>query len=178
MEIELINSMGRYTQKSNTFLYPLLNLTVNPIETYLKFDNIDLSDERFLIALYWTEDKNYLKHKLDILNNKYFDNIFFDDVFAIVIFNMYSLRNEYDKIIKGEYSKVSKNCKAIVADQTTDPVIIKCMNPNNNYKEFATALGVDSEMLKGKELLSPPQDKAEVLNVNKTIKQEIIDTYL
>ncbi len=178
MEIELINSMGHYTQKSNAFLYPLLNLPVKPIETYLKFGDIDLSNEKILIALYWTEDKNYQKYKEDIFNNKYFDNLFLDDVFAIVTFNMYSLRKEYDKIIKGFYSKVSSNCKAIVAEKNTNEAIIKCMYPDNNYKEFASALGVEPQMLKGKELLSPPQDKAEVLHVTKEIKKQIIDLYL
>lgn len=178
MEIELINSMGRYTQKSHTFLYPLLNLPVEPIETYLKFGNIDIPNERLLIGLYWTEDKNYQKYKEKIFNNRYFDNLFLDDVFAIVSFNMHPLKNEYDHIVKGHYSKVSENCKAVIAEKTTNEAILKCLYPGNNYKEFAAALGVEPEVLLDKELLSPPQDKAEVLHVTKEIQKEIKELYL
>ena len=91
---------------------------------------------------------------------------------------MYGLRNEYDKIIKGKYSELSDNCKSVIAHTSDNEAVVKCLYPDNNYKEFARALGVEPEILKGKELLSPPQDKAEVLHVTKKIKNEIIETYI
>ena len=176
-KIELINSMGRYTQKSNTFLYPLLNLPIKPIETYLKFGNIDLGKNRLLIGLYWTEDEEYKKYKTVLEESKYYDYTFIDNVFAIITFNMYSVKNEYDLIIKGNYSKVSENCKSVIAERTTNEAVMKCLYPKYNYEEFAAALGVQSELLEGKELLSPPQDSAEVLNVTEAIKKEIEEYY-
>ena len=177
MDIELINSMGRYTQKSSTFLYPLMNLPVSPIETYLKFGDIDLPDEKLLIGLFWSEDPQYQKHKKDIKSSKYYDQTFIDDVFHIVVFSMYGLRNEYDKIIKGKYSELSDNCKSVIAYTSDNEAVVKCLYPDKNYKEFASALNIEPEMLEGRELLSPPKDDAEVLHVTKNIKKQILEQY-
>ena len=178
MEIELIDAMGRYTQKSKTFLYPLLNLKVKPIETYLKFENIDTSHEKQLIALYFSKDPDYIKHKKTIESCKFYDYTFIDDVFHIVTFSLFKYAKEYDKIVKGDYSKTSDNFKSVIRETSSNEVIIKCLYPEKHYVEFAEALSCDPDILKDKELLSPPQDSAEILHVTKVIKKEIEDFYL
>lgn len=177
MEIEILNSMGRYVQKSNVFLYPFLKLPVKPLETYLKFKGVDLPDERLLIGLFWSEDPEYKKYKNNIEKCRYYDHTFIDDVFHIITFDLSTLKDEYDKIIKGQYSKTSDNFKLIVGHNTKDEAIKKSLYPDLNYKAFAEALDCDPELLKGKELLSPPQDSAEELHVTKDIKKEIEYVY-
>tara|TARA_R110001592_G_scaffold125249_1_gene334780 strand:- start:30247 stop:30783 length:537 start_codon:yes stop_codon:yes gene_type:complete len=178
MEIEILNSMGKYVQKSFVFLYPFLKLQVKPIETYLRFGNVDLPDEKLLICLFWTEDKDYIKHEKAIENSRYFDAKFKDDVFHIITFNLHTLAKEYDNIVAGSYSKCSKNFKTVISHINKDESIKKCLYPELNYKEFAEALDCDSELLKGKELLAAPLDSAEEIHVTKEIKKQIEDYYI
>ena len=178
MEIEILNSLGKYVQKSFVFLFPFLRIPAKPIETYFRFGNVDLPDERLLICLFWTEDSSYQKHRESIEKSRYYDATFKDDVFHIITFNMYSLKGEYDNITKGNYSKCSKNFKAIISTISDDEAIKKCLYPELNYKEFAKALDCDSDLLLGKELLSPPLDSAEEIHVTKAVKKEITEYYL
>jgi hypothetical protein len=178
MDIEILNSLGSYVQKSNIFLFPFLRIQAKPIETYLRFANVDLPNERLLICLFWTEDSTYQKHKKSIEKSRYYDATFEDDVFHIITFNLYSMKDEYDNIIKGSYSKCSKNFKAVISSINKDQAIKKCLYPELNYQEFAEVLDCDSELLKGQELLSPPKDSAEELHVTKQVKEIISNYYL
>lgn len=178
MDIEILNSLGNYVQKSNIFLFPFLRVQAKPIETYLRFANVTLPDERLLICLYWTKDDNYQKHKESIEQSRYYDSTFKDDVFDIITFNLYSIKNEYDNIVKGSYSKCSKNFKVVISSINKDQAIKKCLYPELNYEEFAEVLDCDSELLKGKELLSPPKNSAEELHVTKQVKEMINNYYL
>ena len=90
---------------------------------------------------------------------------------------MYSLRNDYDKIIKGEYSKISEPYKIFMSLSEKNLIVQKCLEPESNYQEFADLLGIPSEELRGKELLSPPNYQEETIFVLPSIKQKIIDEY-
>ena len=172
MELEILNSIGKYIQKSHVFLFPFLKLPVSPIETYLRFKNVDLPDEKLIICLFWSEDKNYIEY------SKYYEQTFVDDVFHIITFDLNLIKDEYNNIVTGQYSKCSDNFKVIIAHLQKDEAIKKCLYPELNYEEFAEALDCDSDLLKGKELLSPPLDSAEELHVTKDIKNQIEAFYL
>jgi hypothetical protein len=59
----------------------------------------------------------------------------------------------------------------------TNPIILKCLEPEYNYKEFAQILNVSEYELEGKELLSPPNFEEETLFTRPSIKEMIIDEY-
>ena len=56
-------------------------------------------------------------------------------------------------------------------------MILKCLNPEKYYKEFAEILNIHEEDLFNKELLSAPEYDKETLKVNDDIKQKIIKEY-
>jgi hypothetical protein len=177
MNYELLAEMGIYIQKSKTFIWPLLNIKAFPIETYLKFGTLTAPDERLLIALFHNENEHYKKHLSEIKDNEYYDFTFTDDEFDIVTFNMNKIKNDYDKIVNGQYSKLSDNFKLFISVTEKNKIVTKCLEPVSNYREFARTLGIADFELEGKELLSPPNDQAETIFVNSKIKNEIIESY-
>ncbi len=175
MQYDLLSEMGIYIQKSKTFLWPTLNLKINPIETYFKFGDIDLNEQRLLIALFHNQNANYVSKKSEIKAHPMCDFIFTDDEFDIVVFNMYKIKDDYDMLIQGNYSKLSKNFKIIVSHVEKRKPVLMCLNPENNYKEFARVLAIHEHELEGKELLSPPNFEQETIFVLPKIKEQILE---
>lgn len=177
MNYELLSEMGIYIQKSKTFIWPLLNLKVKPIETYLKFGDIDTECSRMLIALFHNKDTGYEKHKKEITESPYYNFTFTDGEFDIVTFNMYNIRDDYDKVINGEYSKISNNFKIFLSVVEKNKVVLKCLEPETNYKEFAKVLAIPESELEGRELLSPPNFDSETIHVLPSIRKQIYEEY-
>jgi hypothetical protein len=178
MQYELLKEMGIYIQKSKTFLWPLLNIKIQPLETYLKFGDIThTSESRILIALFYNQDPDYVKVKSKIEESKLYDFTFTDDEFDIVTFNMFSLKTDYDKIVNGSYSEISEEYKLLMSVIEKNKMVLKCLNPQENYKEIASVLRIHPEELEGKELLSPPNLDEETLFVTSEIKNKIIEEY-
>lgn len=178
MNTKMLKDMGVYVQKSRTFLWPLLNLNVTPVETYLNFGELNnIGEARILIVLFYNGAEDYKKAKSEIENHKQYDFTFTDGDFDFVTFNMYSLKDDYDKIKKGEYSKISEPYKIFMSLSEKNIIVQKCLEPTSNYKEFADILGVNPEELEGKELLSPPNLQEETIFVLPSIKEKIIEEY-
>lgn len=177
MNHDLLSEMGIYIQKSKTFLWPLLNLKIDPIETYFRFGDIDLGEEKVLIALFHNENPNYIAKKEEIKSHPMCDFIFKDAEFDIVVFNMYKIKDDYDMLIEGKYSKLSENFKIVVNHNEKKKPVLMCLNPEKNYKEFAQALGIYEYELEGKELLSPPNFEQETIYVIPKIKEQILEEY-
>ena len=178
MNEQLLKQMGVYVQKSRTFLWPLLNLNVKPVETYLQFGNVNHNDEtRILIVLFYNGAEDYKKYKSEIENHKCYDFTFEDEDFDLVTFNFYSMKDDYDKIVNGEYSKISNDYKLYMSAIETNPIILKCLEPQSNYKEIAELLNIPEYELEGVELLSPPSYQEETIFVRPQIKDLINEEY-
>lgn len=177
MTHELLPEMGIYIQKSKTFIWPLLNIKVEPIQTYLKFGDIDTECSRLFIALFHNTEPSYILAKKKIQESPYYNFTFSETEFDYVTFNMYNIRTDYDKVVEGKYSQLSKNFKMILDVTVRNKVVLKCLNPQANYKEFARILNVPEFDLEGKELLSPPDDKQETIFVNDVVKKQIYEAY-
>jgi hypothetical protein len=169
--------MGIYIKKSKTFLWPLVNINIKPIETYLFFGDIDTSKKKLLIVLFHNKNPDYISIKSKIEMHPYYDFTFTDDEFDIVTFNFYKIRNDFDKVVAGKYSEISQNFKNIISTIEKNKIVLKCLDPENNYLEFAKILEIHDFELKGKELLSPPKIDAETLFVKEEIKNKIIENY-
>lgn len=178
MNEQLLKQMGVYVQKSRTFLWPLLNLNVKPVETYLQFGNVNHNDEtRILIVLFYNGAEDYKKYKSEIENHKCYDFTFEDEDFDLVTFNFYSMKDDYDKIVNGEYSKISNDYRLYMSAIETNEIILKCLDPESNYKEFAEILNIHEHELEGKELLSPPSYEEETIFIRPAIKDLINEEY-
>jgi hypothetical protein len=177
INVDLLAEMGMYVQKSKTFLWPLLNLKIQPIETYLKIGDLDLEDNRVLIALFHNENAQYISMKKEIESHPMCDFIFKDSEFDIVFFNMYKIKDDYDMLVQGSYSKLSNNFKIVMSGVEKRKPVLMCLYPENNYKEFAEVLNIHEHELEGKELLSPPNNEHETMYVIPTIKEQIIEEY-
>jgi hypothetical protein len=175
INVDLLAEMGVYIQKSKTFLWPLLNIKVEPIETYLKIGSLNLEDDQYLIALFHNENEQYKNQKRQIKEHPMCDFIFQDDEFDIVLFNMYKIKDDYLKILEGSYSKLSTNFKIVIGSTEKRKPVLMCLNPESNYKQFAEALDIHPHELSGRELLSPPDMYQETIHVNKSIKQQITE---
>ena len=177
MEYDLLAAMQLYIQKSKTFLWPILNIETMPIETYLNFRDLEHQDKKLIIALYHNKNEQYLANKKNIETNKNYDITFTDDEFDIVTFNLCVLKNDYNKIIDGKYSEISKNFKLFLNLKEKNKMVLKCLDPKKYYKEFADILNINEEELENKELLSPPSYEKETIQVNESIKKQIIKKY-
>ena len=177
MNYDLLSAMKIYIQKSKTFLWPILNIETKPIETYLNFRDIDFGEQKLIIALYHNKNADYIAKKHLIESNANYEATFKDDEFDILTFNMYLLKNDYNKIVEGKYSEISKNFKLFLNLKEKNKMVLKCLDHKKYYKEFANILDVNEEELKNKELLSPPEYEKETISVNDEIKKKIKAEY-
>lgn len=105
-----------YIQKSRLFLYPTLGIkrgfSITPVETYMSWENNYNITDNVLVCLYDavhfknTEDRLSISNHSKILNAP----IIVDDK-MVCIFNLSEFIEDYAKIIKGEYSKLSEPYK-------------------------------------------------------------------
>jgi hypothetical protein len=107
-----------YFQKSRVFLYPILEIkrgaSVTPIETFLAWETQYSFDDRKLICHYHLRgDKEFIKFEKDILLNHklFFDFKQIDEKEGIYVFDLSSISEDFDNIINGKYSKLSKTHK-------------------------------------------------------------------
>lgn len=177
-EIELLDQIKAYIQKSRAFIWPLLKIDASPLETYLRFGNvIPSSSDRLLIALFYNQNPDYLNKKYLIEKNKYYDFTFSDKDFDYVVFNCNSIKDDYDKIIAGEYSKLSNGSAFYLFTTSKNKTVIAAVNPNNYYQEYEAVLDLPKDSLKNKELLQKPRLEEETINVSQKVLKAIIETY-
>lgn len=121
------NIYKKYFQKSKIFLYPLLGIkkgiTFVPNETYMSWDNLYTINDNKLILLYKISidklidynlfEENHLKK-----NKKYIGTINLKKtktkIELVVIFNLNMFKVDINKLINGQYSKMSFKSKEII----------------------------------------------------------------
>lgn len=114
MKIEKAHS--KYFQKSKAFLYPILGikktLTFEPEECYLSWLNkYSIKDYKLIVVYKNYKSKDWNKYLANILmTNNFFENFFLseDSSSVILVFDLHCIRNDYDNVINGKYSKLSK----------------------------------------------------------------------
>lgn len=176
-ELKLIEQIKTYIQKSKAFIWPLLKIKTEPLETYFKFDHIQNNNERLLIALFYNKDEEYLKNKELIISNKNYDFIFSDKEYDYITFNCNFIQKDYDKIINGKYSSLSKETAFYLYINSKNKTVLAAINPRNYYLLYETALNLPTNSLKNCELLSKPNLAEETIHVNKKILNQIKETY-
>lgn len=151
-----------YFQKSEAFLYPILNINKNaipPISTHLGIENFKFTETLPLIILYDSTNEKFP----EILNLlKEHDQYEFDfdlkDGTHIVIFDMCYIETDYNMFIDGTYSRLSTNFKTVIRSKNvTNKLILMALDPELNYKTVAAELEVSVDSIKGTELIPSPR---------------------
>lgn len=103
-----------YTQKSRIFMYPHLDIqrisSILPVQTYTGWDKYCQVEDMKLICLYNLRDDQEFRvfEKTKLTGNKFFcDFKFIEDTRGVYIFDMSEKKEDWNKIITGNYSKLS-----------------------------------------------------------------------
>ena len=104
--------------KSRVFFYPLLNIrrgnSIIPIETYVTWgEYVKVEDKKFICLYHLRNDQEFFNfERTHLLGNKLFSDFkFLEGNKGAYIFNLKVLGSDWDKIIRGEYSKISEEHK-------------------------------------------------------------------
>lgn len=167
-----------YIQKSRLFLYPLLGIkrggSVTPKETYMSWDNMyTLNDNRLIIVYHLREDLEFKKFEESIQNNKYFETFFeLEDDTGAFVFDLSKHKSEFQKIVKGNYSKLREEFKVKTLGffknhKKHHIYIMSYLYPNRYYNMYGKVLNVPTSLLKEVgELCSLPDLNKEKLSIS------------
>ena len=167
-----------YIQKSRVFLYPLLGIrrgnSVTPKETYMCWDNMyTLDDNRLIIVYHLRDDLEFKKFEKQIQNNKYFETFFqLEDDTGAYVFDFTDSKSEFQKVVKGSYSKLSDEYKTTILGffknhRKHHSYIMSYLYPNKYYKMYGNVLNVPTSLLKEVgELCSLPDLTKEKLMIS------------
>lgn len=178
--MKLKTLQSKYVQKSRVFLYPLLNIkrgvSVTPVETYLSWDGYYSIDDCKFICVYHvrndTEYKRFTEHVLKT-NPLYEEAFLLEDEKIAYVFDYSSFREDYNRVVKGRYSKLSPFAKQKIAEFFKGHIkhhayISSYLAPDKYYDQYAHLLKVDTWLLKSVgELCSIPDLTSENLVTNK-----------
>lgn len=114
---------GKYFQKSKSFLYPALGIKKDsiypPIQSYLGWeDKYVVTDHKLILSYYMREDKNWDSYLLNtIMKNKFFHEYHdIDGEILATSFDLSILSEDYQKVVFGKYSKLSKILKGRIRE--------------------------------------------------------------
>jgi hypothetical protein len=161
---------SKYFQKSQTFLYPLLELKndreMRPLSTYVAWKDMFTPKDRKLICLYRKTNteawKNFEKTRL--LNHKLLDFCQELDGNKIAyVFDMNCMARDYDSFLDAKYSRFSDDTKkrltAFYGITTPEWVHIESfIFPEKYHEIYASLLGVDVKLIKENNELCSPYD--------------------
>jgi hypothetical protein len=171
---------SRYIQKSNAFLFPLLGIKrhqfCRPSQTYVRFKGFFVPEDLKLFCMYpnpgesrWTLYQKYhlLPHRMVEHSTPTLEG---DEM--LYIFNLGEFETDVHHFLKGEYSKFSPRAKQLISDyyglHTPEWAYIQTyLSPQNFYGEYAQALEVEEDVIRGGVELCPRYDEQkETLDVD------------
>lgn len=167
-----------YIQKSRIFLYPLLGIrrgfSVTPVQTYMSWEGkYDLTDNRLIIVYHLREDRDFqLFEEVKLRKSEYFEEFFeLDNGDGAFVFDLSKHAEDFQRIVKGQYSKLSAAHKRTVLNffkhKSSHHVYIESyLNPKKYFVMYADLLNVEISLLKKVgELCSKPDLKEEQLKM-------------
>lgn len=148
-----------YFQKSFTFLYPLLKFKrkkhPRPKQTYMFWPGHPV-DSKMLYCHYEKEDtekwKTFEQYNL-IAHERLVECIVLDDSNIVYVFDMNDFSEDYERVIEGKYSKISREAKKRISDyygvHTPEWVYIESfLFPSKYFGLYAEILQIEEEKLK------------------------------
>jgi hypothetical protein len=165
-----------YFQKSKVLLYPLLGIkrgcTAVPEQTYLSWGTKITTEDMKLVAVYAArKDQEYINFEKNVLlkHSRVTDYIKLNEDQCIFTFDFSDLKYDWQKFIKGQYSKIDSKLKRKICDHfdkntSTSIYIDSYMFPEKYFALYADLLGTNEELLREVgELCTPPNLEKENL---------------
>jgi hypothetical protein len=166
----------KYFQKSKIFMYPLLDIkrgcSVTPIQTYFEWEGHYTAEDMKLITVYPIRDDqeymNFMKHIL-LKHNRVSAIHKIDATQQIIIFDFSDLKDDWFKLIDGQYSKLTMSLKRKIKDHfdkksSSYVYIDSYLFPERYFEMYSDLLGVNQNLLKEVgELCSKPDLEKEKL---------------
>lgn len=167
----------KYFQKSMIFLYPILGIkrgtSVTPINTYFEWEGHYTAEDMKLIAMYPIRDDQEYKlfMKNIILKHPRLSGMHkIDDHSQLLIFDFSDLKDDWFKLIDGQYSKLNMTIKRKVKDHFDKKsgsyvYIDSYLFPERYFSIYASLLGVDEDLLKqvGELCTKPDLEKEKLI---------------
>jgi hypothetical protein len=168
-----------YFQKSKIFLYPFLLVpkgsSVSPINTYTSLEGYCTHSDTKLVCQYHIRDDNTYKvfEKRHLLGNQFFHEFFeAPDNIGLYIFDLQDFKSDWDKVIDGKYSQLSKEAKSIILtyylnSKSNYTYVDSYLNPEDHFESYAKLLGCSPKLLKSVgELCNKPDFTKETITVS------------
>ena len=124
MTQQLKKLYGKYFQKSKSFLYPVLGINKDtmypPIQSYMAWeDKYSVTDHKLILSYHVRNQENswnsYLLNTL--MNNKFFHEYHeVSDQNLAISFDLSLISEDYQKVLFGRYSKLSKMLKSKIRE--------------------------------------------------------------
>jgi hypothetical protein len=158
-------------------MYPLLDIkrgsSVTPIQTYFEWEGHYTAEDMKLIAMYPIRDDQEYKlfMKNIILKHPRLSGMHkIDDHSQLLIFDFSDLKDDWFKLIDGQYSKLNMTIKRKVKDHFDKKsgsyvYIDSYLFPERYFSIYASLLGVDEDLLKqvGELCTKPDLEKEKLI---------------
>jgi len=167
-----------YFQKSRVFVYPALGIrrgaSVTPEETFMSWEGyFSVKDTKFC-CLYTVAKthtfQNFEKTKL-LVNPRFYDVIKVDDERAVYVFDYQDMIEDWNHIVKGKYSKISKEHKTKIRQYIgltsgNLPYIDSFLYPEKFFPVYSILIDVNEKLLRDVgELCDKPDFEKETLKI-------------
>ena len=177
MRIDYVTELQKLKDVSPSFLflYPILQLNNNikPLGTYMEIKGLDL---RYSLICMFHEKQAGLKSTWlkEMKEHTLFQGHFVDeDDYHYVLFDLMNYSPIINIIKKGKYSTIHPDFKFIMC-QNKSTLTHMGLYPDQYYSDVAYDLVIDIEVIiKGVELMPPPNEDNEYLKVPEAIKKII-----
>lgn len=124
MTFKLKDVYSKYFQKSRSFLFPILGLKKSapymPLHVYLTWEGMyGLDDKMLLVSYKKVNDLNWEKYLVEtLMANQMFNDYHETDNPNIIIvsFDLKIISEDYERVLEGKYSQISKLLKKKIRD--------------------------------------------------------------
>ena len=189
MTYQLKNIYAKYFQKSRSFLFPILGFKKAalyvPLQVYLTWEGMyTLEDKMLLVTYKKSNDLNWEKYLVETLmaNQMFNDYHETEDCDVVVLsFDLKVIAEDYDNVLEGKYSKISKLLKKKIRDfyAYNSPewaYMESFLFPENYYKMYSDILNVEEEhILHTGQLCDLPNLEKETLKLKPYAKINDVD---
>ena len=155
----VINALyKKYFQKSKIFAYPLLDIKrgtqIVPSETYFAWQDMFAPEDRKLICVYETSESNFADFEKNVLLKHtrlcHFNKVNSEQ--AVYVFDFSDLGADWNRLVDGHYSKISKEVKRKIVDffdkhSGNYVYVTSYMYPERFFKRYAELLQVPEQLL-------------------------------
>jgi len=155
----VINALyKKYFQKSKIFIYPLLDIKrgteIVPSETYLAWNDKYTPEDKKLICLYSTDILDYKEFEKTVIlkHSRLHEYVKVNDKQAVCVFDFSDLATDWNKMISGQYSKLTDNTKRKIVNffdkhSGNYVYVTSYMFPKSFFSRYAEILDVPVNLL-------------------------------